>query len=97
MPVWHQTTIGVSAGLLLVEPLWTNFDDIFYRNSSFFIRKIVISKMATIIFLGLNVLFVGISLLLALSWSLSFQLQLTLEVQQDYSKSRRLFIGDRNL
>ena len=36
---WHQAIIWPSAGILLIRPLGTNFNEIFYGNSYIFIQE----------------------------------------------------------
>ena len=57
-PAQRQAIIGTNAGVLLIEPLWTNFSEIFFnRNSYIFIQENafenVVCEMASIC-LGLN-------------------------------------------
>ena len=62
-PGQRQVIVWTNAGIFLIGPLLTNFNENFYRNSYIFIQENVFESVVckiTAICLGLNVLTVGL-------------------------------------
>ena len=58
-PGWHQAIIWTNAGILLIGPLWTNFNEILVQMEAFLLKRILLKMLSVIccsFCLGLSVL-----------------------------------------